>query len=110
MTVYNPDIAAKFAARDLMESMNGLSIAIAFQRLEMIELSVCNAQIFYPVEVQNWRRHIQHLSPGSALQAIRYVREMILANTPVDTGLEANIHTFNLWMQQATLADAIVSA
>lgn len=110
MTVYNPDIAAKFAARDMMESLNGISIRTALHRLEMVELSVVNSMIFYPAEVEDWRRPIKHLPPGTALQAIRYARELIFDNTPIDTTLAGNAHTFTLWHHQAALVDAIVRA
>lgn len=104
------EVMTKFAARALIERMDGQSVQTALDRFETLELGINSNLLSHPAHIQPLIDILAELSIGSKFEAIRQAREVILDMTPVSTRTEATSMLFALWDKEAALAGASMVA
>lgn len=104
MNKYDPETATNTAAQMLIESQNGLSVALAEKAFTVLELGLISNQQHHPEDVAYLFEIVKELPVGSALQAARLARDVIRLRTPVNANSEFMISVFEYWKHEAALS------
>lgn len=110
MNIYDTDAKSKLAAISLIETLHGLSISAADNQLGLVELSIINGHMYPHHSIESLRDKIKGLPSGSALNAVRYARYVIMNHTEVDMNAEGTAMAFALWAKEAALAGTRMTA
>ena len=103
MNKYVPEVETSLAARMLIESQDGLSVALAEKAFNILEMGLASKQAHHPADVAPLFEIVKHLPPEDAFEAVKLARDVILLRTPVNAKSEFMASVFAFWQQEAVL-------